>query len=301
MLSLCNSAVRLTENKDQASVIDVIRFTTHRNAKAASNSLDRVRNSCPEIDAKIKQYRFPNSNMDTPVASAPTLVQIIWALPGKTAKEIRIKCANEICRLLGADPSLTKDLAIRNISASSEEKSFFLAHVQSPTTDSTLEEKEFISKKRKLEVLNLELDLTERKQRITECNMNIRQKSLQLYERTMQIELFKNDAHMQSLARDIIIQTFSGGSTIATDRKETPFPYCADFSDILQKMGRRPTPPLLSSLGKYIAKEYRDAFQQEPPTIPKYVAGANRLVKTYPIQHEGWLREKISNFLSSSR
>jgi len=161
-------------------------------------------------------------------------------------------------------------------------------------------------KKRKFEVINLELDIIERKQKITERNlkitestMNIKQQSVQLYQQTMQIDLFKNDAHMQSLARDIIMQTFSG--SMITDQKETPFPYCADFSDILQKMGRRPTPILLSSLGKYIAKEYRAAFKEEPPTIPKYVAGANRQVKTYPIEHEGWLREKISAFLSTWR
>jgi len=291
MLSFCDFTVRLTEKKDQASIIDVIRVTTRRDTKAASQTFDRLRKLNPEIDTQIQMYKFPNSVKLSPVASAPVIVEILWALPGKGAKEIRVKSARNICRLLGADESLIKDIELRNLSTSADEKNFFLSHIKRSHVDSTYEEDEIILKKRKLEVKNLELDIELKRQTV------IRQ-SIELFKETSALDIFMNDAHMKALGRDLIIQSYmvSAGSD---EKKDTPFPYCSDFSDILQQMGTRPTPKMLSSMGKFVAKEYRAAFNEEPPTIPKYVAGANRLVKTYPIKHDHWLRTKISDFLKN--
>ena len=291
MLSFRDSNVRVTDKKDQASVIDVIRFTANKDINLATKTLSRLRATCPEIDAQIHMYKFPNSVKLTPVASAPVLVQIIWALPGKAARDIRIKCANDICRLLGADPSIIKEVELRNIRTSSDEKNFFLAHTKRPHVESTLDEDAIILKKRKLEVENMELDVEQRRRCMIQQSI---QQSIQIYEKTM--DIFKNDAHMLSLGRDLVIQSYNGKTSSA----DKPFPYCPDFSELLKEMGHTPTPRLLSSLGKFIAKEYREAFGKEPPTIPKYVAGANRLVKTYPIEHEEWLKCQISKFVSGN-
>ena len=42
-----------------------------------------------ELIENIDQLRINGKGRETPVADAPTCIEIIWALPGKAAKEFR--------------------------------------------------------------------------------------------------------------------------------------------------------------------------------------------------------------------
>ncbi len=53
-------------------------------------------------------------------------MEIIWVLPGNTAKRFRIQCANYICRILGADESLIREIQVKKSQISSSQKDFFL-------------------------------------------------------------------------------------------------------------------------------------------------------------------------------
>jgi len=156
------------------------------------------------------------------------------------------------------------------------------------------EEDVIIYQTRKLQVLNFELDTKTQPTIKTDTRILLHQ-SLDLYKEATRLNLFNKDERMEGLGRNLLIELYRLFKTI--EREENPFPYCPDFSDILQNMGQIPTPRLLSRLGRHIAKEYRETFQQEPPMFRRYVDGAYCLVKFYPIKYESWLKEKISSFL----
>jgi hypothetical protein len=50
----------------------------------------------------------------TPVADARTLIEIIWALPGRTAQKYRRASSVTVCRVLGGDVSLVEEIESRN-------------------------------------------------------------------------------------------------------------------------------------------------------------------------------------------
>lgn len=47
------------------------------------------------------------------MADAKTLIQIVSALGGKKAKAFRVKCSEYICRILGGNPNLVREMEIR--------------------------------------------------------------------------------------------------------------------------------------------------------------------------------------------
>lgn len=49
----------------------------------------------------------------TPVSDAKTIVQIIWLLPARAAREFRRKSAETICRVLGGDVSICQEIETR--------------------------------------------------------------------------------------------------------------------------------------------------------------------------------------------
>jgi hypothetical protein len=53
------------------------------------------------------------NGIPTPVADARTLIEIIWALPGRVAQEFRRVSAATVCRVLG-DVSLVAEIETRN-------------------------------------------------------------------------------------------------------------------------------------------------------------------------------------------
>jgi hypothetical protein len=95
---------------------------------------------------------------ETPVADAKTLIQIIWALGGKKAREFRIKCAEYICRVLGGDPSLVREMEIRAEHTSQEQRDFFMQGIETPALD-PMRDPEYL--KRRVHAANQHNDLCE--------------------------------------------------------------------------------------------------------------------------------------------
>ncbi|CAM9114161.1 unnamed protein product [Ectocarpus sp. 8 AP-2014] len=64
----------------------------------------------------LKKIRINGRGQLTPVADAKTLVEIVFLLPGKMARDFRRKSAAKVCRLLGGDSSLISEIEERRTS-----------------------------------------------------------------------------------------------------------------------------------------------------------------------------------------
>ena len=94
--ALKQTKIRIDKATQKASVIDVIRLITGKKSGYASQALDRLDQI---LVSQCGQLKINGKGRLTPVCDAKTMVQVIWELPGKTAKAFRRQCAIYICRI----------------------------------------------------------------------------------------------------------------------------------------------------------------------------------------------------------
>ena len=98
------SSIRVDTATQKGSVIDVIRLVQQCNASDASTYLKRLINEQgTELGTRCPSLRINGRGQVTPCADARTLVEIVWALPSKAAREFRRRSAQTVCRVLGGD------------------------------------------------------------------------------------------------------------------------------------------------------------------------------------------------------
>lgn len=114
--------IRIDTASQRASVIDVIKKICNCNPAHAGEKLSRLGKDFTDRCAYIK---INGRGHETPVADAATLVQIIWMIPGDGAKEFRLKSAEYVCRVLGADQSLAREIEMRHAVTPQAVKDFF--------------------------------------------------------------------------------------------------------------------------------------------------------------------------------
>tara|TARA_B110000027_G_C16067143_1_gene277271 strand:+ start:44 stop:1090 length:1047 start_codon:yes stop_codon:yes gene_type:complete len=102
--------IRKDNETGMFSVIDVATAVTGKPPRHAADDVRTVVRGLPELSEKISQLRINGKGRQTPVADLPTLVEIIWELPGKAAKRFRRTSAKYVVRILGGDPSLVDEI-----------------------------------------------------------------------------------------------------------------------------------------------------------------------------------------------
>jgi len=115
--------IRIDKLTKEASVLDVIRLVTGAKSKDAGITFRRLGDS---MATKCRFIRINGVGKETPVSDARTLVEIIWSMNAKGAKDFRRQSAHNICRLLGADVSLAREIEARSTAIPQEQKDFFL-------------------------------------------------------------------------------------------------------------------------------------------------------------------------------
>ena len=78
----------------------------------------------------FKTIKINGRGKPTPVAAAPILVSLVWNLPGKAAKEFRRQSAHLVCRYLGGDLTLVREIEDRYNALEPEEKEFLLENTR---------------------------------------------------------------------------------------------------------------------------------------------------------------------------
>ncbi|CAN0195074.1 unnamed protein product, partial [Pylaiella littoralis] len=112
--SMNNSTIRVHMRTQQGSVLDVIRMVHGCDSSSANTTLKRILNETNGEGVSCTQLRINDKGRETPVADAKTLIQIIWLLPGKKAREFRHQSSEKVCRLLGGDLSLVAEIEARH-------------------------------------------------------------------------------------------------------------------------------------------------------------------------------------------
>lgn len=213
--SMENASVRVDGKTQKGSVLDVIKMVLGGDSSMANTTLRRLVVANPVLD--YTRIKINNKGNTTPVADAKTLIQIIWLLPGRKAREFRHASSEKVCRLLGGDLSLVSEIEARHVSlqASEEGRStqqFLLGGSSSgdehaitenfagmpavfrylPGNDRADFAKRMLSQQLENEKQNAELQLRKREQELMECNAELKRRRcddlLQTY-KTMQADL----------------------------------------------------------------------------------------------------------------
>uniref|UniRef100_A0A6C0BQG2 Bacteriophage T5 Orf172 DNA-binding domain-containing protein n=1 Tax=viral metagenome TaxID=1070528 RepID=A0A6C0BQG2_9ZZZZ len=87
-----NVKIRVDKKTQKASVIDIVCLVTGQESKNASRTIARLGH---DMCARCEHIRINGKGHSTWVADAPTMLQIISALPGKRAAEIQARFCNE--------------------------------------------------------------------------------------------------------------------------------------------------------------------------------------------------------------
>lgn len=116
------STIRVDKNTKQGSAMDTIRMVLKCSSGTASTYLSGLFSTSPELNNHVCHIRINGKGKITPVADAKTLIEIIWLLPGKKAREFRRNSAEKVCRLLGGDLSLVSEIEARHATLQSTEQ-----------------------------------------------------------------------------------------------------------------------------------------------------------------------------------
>jgi hypothetical protein len=132
--------IRVDAETKMASVLDVIIAINNSSSREASVYFKRLD---PEWATKCCRVKINGKGHETPVADAKTLIQIVWALGGKKAKAFRVQCSEYICRILGGDPTLVREMELRAAVTPPEQREFFMQNVPVPNLP-PMQDREFI-------------------------------------------------------------------------------------------------------------------------------------------------------------
>ena len=176
--------IRVDEATQNGSAIDVVRMITGQNQQHASLT---IRNLNDELCKSITQLRINGKGKLTPVASAATLVEIIWELPGAAAKAFRRQSAHYICRILGGDLTLIKDIEARFATTSPATREFLTAHVERPVVPdlTAAQDRALYLERARIELderkEKLAIEIEERRAKVEETRASNKRKLSEMY------------------------------------------------------------------------------------------------------------------------
>jgi hypothetical protein len=302
--SLNQAKIRIDKKTQQASVVDVIRLITNAKSADASKKLTRLGDS---LRSKCPQLRINGKGRLTPVADAPTLVEIIWELPGKAAKYFRRQSAHWVCRILGGDLTLANEIENRYKRISPEQKQLFLQNTDVPlqshdderrvakrTRELDLEMKEETLKRMKIET-QMKLDLKEE----TRNRMRIETESMRIETAERSLVLFKNsnelkDDHMRAAASDYCIYLMRVPNS---SEQESKLSTIIEISSVCSEMNAHFHKSMFSRVGKVMKKLYIEKYNEDPPKTQKYCNGKMRDVNAYYKKDKDLMCAAISSLM----
>eukprot|EP00961_Rhodomonas_salina_P053716 720386-Rhodomonas_salina.1 len=106
----------------------------------------------------------------------------------------------------------------------------------------------------------------------------------------MQNDMLRNHAYSIGLPS-------SGGTAMLQNGEQGTGPRQVTVQDLIVEAGVKPTPSLLTTLGKVLSKAYRERYGAAPPKSTRYVDGAQRDVNCYFVKDKAWLLKSVTDFL----
>ena len=217
-------------------------------------------------------------------------------LPGKVAKETRVKFADIIRRYMAGDTSL-----IQEIHANAESTSP-IAELARASLDEEKQHK--IAHKRKLEQIELEertIAIEKAKQEIQAMHVNTMVKTAELYTKLCPNQ--EIDERGRLLLKDSVLNTIvngrlltngdAGGASGATQSHPTKF---ITVSTVASEMGYRFDSGTLIKIGGEVKRDYEAMYREDPPKHEQIVGGAVRYVCTYQEKDKGLIESVIKRY-----
>jgi hypothetical protein len=250
--------------------------------------------SLRELFENIDQLRINGKGHLTPVADAPTCVEIIWELPGKAAKAFRRQCAHLICRILGADRTLIEEIEVRYNRTPQSVKDIMTAHVERPVLPEQSIEELKMTRKRKI------LDLEEQEENIK--RMRTENEILALKNKESTYNFYKtikqerpHDLPWMTACEDGMRNVIIPISTILYTN-----PYCADISTVLRERKTKYDQKTLVKIGMHLSKQHLLNFGCAPHKVgQKWVNGSLRKVNVYEKHKEDWYIGEVNSYLQA--
>ncbi len=119
-------SIRVDEPSGKGSIIDVIKllcpgatgdYATHALTRVMNRDADEHDDTDHDrrlsIADRVEHIQINGKGHTTPVSDAKTIVEIIWLLPARAAKEFRRQSAETICRVLSGDTSICEEIESR--------------------------------------------------------------------------------------------------------------------------------------------------------------------------------------------
>jgi hypothetical protein len=308
--SLKLNKIRIDDETKMGSVIDVIKMVIGASSDYASTVFNRLP---ADLLSKIVYLKINKKGKDTPVADAPTLVEIIWALPGKSAREFRRQSAHYICRVLAGDVSLAVEIEERFKSTPTSTSEFLMANVERPVM-SPVAEAEVVRRTLELQTMvidgqpytmpnqDMSLEMKQILQQEIEGALTRRRdllerdhlhKKARIIESTMDLTT-KMHPSLQIALNDRISSLIME-SAIGTEILKIEAPkWLPEFSSLMESIHMKYDNTRLTKIGKLVSKEFKQRFpDQEIQKVEKHVNGAIRLVNVYEDIHRDWIMEII--------
>ena len=92
-------------------MIDVVEAITGQVKSNAGKTLERIKESHPEVYPNWINFRFPGRGQrETPIADVRGIVEIVMLLPGRHAARVRRQAAELLCKYLGGDLALVDEV-----------------------------------------------------------------------------------------------------------------------------------------------------------------------------------------------
>lgn len=101
-----------SENEGFGRVYDVVRIVSGCDNAHVSREFEKVKKRFPEFDS-LPKHQFPGPGQrHVPVADMDTLIQIVWCVDSKHARQFRAQCARMIRRIFVGEGDEDGELAL---------------------------------------------------------------------------------------------------------------------------------------------------------------------------------------------
>ena len=279
------NSVRVTSD----NMIYAVDLTMVITGKTRNDAGQALRNLTEESFQAVKltdRNTGGRGNGRTKLVSFNDALELIMVLPGKMAKEMRVKFADIIKRYLAGDASLIKEV---QANAASSHPIAQMAR-ESLAADVSPEDKALEDRKRKLEV-----DIMESQARYEDEHRKIQIQ----HER---FEFIKSlspngvvDDQVRMVFKDSILNAVRNDSGPALSAPDPSMqPLC--LSSVATELGLRFSSDNLKAIGKQVKAAYVAAYGAPPGKHEQFVEGAPRMINLYTKRDKPMVEKAMREF-----
>lgn len=296
------TVIRIDTVSQRASVIDVVKMVTTKDAKHASKCIERL----PiELIERFDNICINGKGKETWCANAATCVEVIWELPGKAAKEFRRQSAHYICRILGGDRTLIEEIETRFERTDEASQNFFVnSSTERPVLPARTDVEESRIRQRKLE----DLEITERESRILQSQLDAQRSQLAIQRSRVELQLYfksilENDAEVVAATNDnikqIIMRSDSSNINSSSGSTERKSPFLPDLTQIVHEISGKVVPThQLSKIGRAVSAAYQSLHGcATPHKVERFCNGVSRKVNAYSTDDKDLVYGVVASFL----